>query len=359
MNKTIITQLYNEGIKLHPLAKHQKKPQTKGRFIGVPLPKILKHEGNVGVICGELSGIVVLDLDNHAENQRTGEQVLHDLLAKLNETLPETYTVLTPTGGKHIYLRLPKRWYGTRFHPKLEDYPQIDFRNNNQYIVAESSHLDYNDEEGTHVYGDYVAEGHSTPTFIAYAPDWLLELYMKNINPSLNKPRQLNDLGALCNLWGLGMKEPVANFNQAIINKMVLSGVKLSTIKRLSWYVNQTSVKDTKVDFINAYDSIMNPIKAEGIELVRMNRLGEFLTLWFNGAGEGGRNIYMTSMVGRLFASGMKYDYVYDIARVINRTACNPPLDHDEFNLIYNSMLRTEKRRLDDIKRRLEHDGKS
>lgn len=356
MEKSIITKLYSEKIKLHTLVKDMKKPAYGGSFTGQPIKDILKHDGNIGVICGELSGIVVLDLDNHAENQRTGEQVLNNLLDQLNETLPETYTVATPTGGKHIYLRLPKRWYGTRFHPSLEDYPQIDFRNNNQYVVAESSHLDYYDEDGIHVYGDYVAINNSSPSFIAYAPDWLLEIYMKNIDPRLNKPRTLNQLGALCNLWGSGMKEPINNFNVAIINKMVTSGVTLQAVKRLAWYINQTSVKASKIEFMDAYNTVLDPIKENGITLERVNKLGEFLNRWYNGAGEGGRNIYLTSMVGRLFASGMDYNHVYDIAKVINRTACNPPLDTDEFNLIYNSMLRTEQRRLEDVRKRLESD---
>lgn len=348
MNNSIITKLYNQGIKMIRLVPNQKKPYKEGKFTGENLKDLLQHKGNIGVVGGELSKLVILDVDVHSGD---GYAELKELLSE--HQLPDTYSVKTPSGGLHYYFKLSSQWNGTRFNQKLHPNSNIDFQTNGRYVVAESSELNYDKEDGTHLEGEYLRHS-GTPDYIAYAPDWLLEMYMKEINPQLNKPRQLNALGSFVNLWGMGMKENVPNFNVASISKMSTSGVTLKAIKRLAWYVNITSVKEGKDDFMDAYDTIFEPIKQNGIQLDYVNKLGEFLTMWYNGAGEGGRNIYMTQMIGRLFASGCNFEYVHDIARVINRTACNPPLDQFEFNQTYESMLRTEQRRLEDLKRRLE-----
>lgn len=47
--------------------------------------------------------LIVLDVDEH-DPAASGEEALADLSAELG-ALPGTYTVLTPTGGRHIYLR--------------------------------------------------------------------------------------------------------------------------------------------------------------------------------------------------------------------------------------------------------------
>lgn len=348
MEKSVITKLYNQGIKMIRLMPNLKKPYSEGTFTGEPLKDLITHKGNIGVVGGEISKLVILDVDVHTGD---GYAELKEVMGK--NTLPDTYSVKTPTGGLHYYFRLSSQWNGTRFNQKLHTESNLDFQTNGRYVVAESSYLNFDKENGEHVEGFYTINSGS-PDYIAYAPEWLLNLYMKDIDPKYNKPRQLNALGAFVNLWGMGMKEDVPNFNIASINKMCTSGVTLKAIKRLAWYVNMTSVKDGKDAFEEAYNDIFEPIKQNGITLERVNKLGEFLNMWYQGAGEGGRNIYMTQMLGRLFASGCNFDYVHDIGRVINRTACNPPLDQFEFNQTYESMLKTEKRRLEDLKRRLE-----
>lgn len=355
MDRQVITQLYNQGVKMHRLLENQKAPFTDGTFNGEDLKTLLTHKGNIGVLTGEISDIIVLDLDTHTEDEPSGYESLQKLLSHLQESLPETYTVKTPTGGKHIYLKLPHSWYKTRFNPNLSDYPQIDFRNNGHYVVMDSCHIDMM-KDGTHILGDYEVESGS-PNYIAYAPEWLLEVYQKDIDPRFNKPRQLNALGAFCNLWNEGMTNKPNNFLIAVIRKMVESGASLTIVKRLAWYVNMTSIKASKEEFEEIYNTIFDPIKRDGILIDRKNKLGDFLEMWASGAGEGGRNIYLTQMIGRLLASGMDINKTRDIARVINRTACNPQLYNDEFNLIYNSMLKTEKRRMEDLKRRMNNEG--
>ncbi len=156
MEKQVITKLFNQGIKLHRLVKDRKQPLHEGSFKGESLKDLITHNGNIGVICGELSGIIVLDLDIHNDNEPSGFDSLKQM-EQDNEKLPQTYTVDTPTGGRHLYFKLPHSWNGTRFYPKLDKYPQIDFRNNGQYVVAESSTLDYiNEKNTTPVSGEYI-----------------------------------------------------------------------------------------------------------------------------------------------------------------------------------------------------------
>ncbi len=57
-----------------------------------------------GVPLEEL-GLVVLDIDQHGPD---GEESLKIFLDKYHINLPETLTVTTPTGGRHIYFRVPE-----------------------------------------------------------------------------------------------------------------------------------------------------------------------------------------------------------------------------------------------------------
>jgi len=67
---------------------------------------------NVGIACGP-SGLVVIDLDTRTEplpdwdGATTGREVLDQLAAQHGETLPDTYSVRTPTDGEHAYYRMP------------------------------------------------------------------------------------------------------------------------------------------------------------------------------------------------------------------------------------------------------------
>lgn len=327
--------LHELGIKMHRLVENGKKPITKGKFTGDHLDDILNHEGNIGVITGELSGIIVLDLDVHNHNQQSGIESLKQLIRE-NGELPPTYSVLTPSGGIHLYFKLPNSWRGIRFAPKLEAYPQLDFRNNGQYVVAEGSNID----------GEYYSRRTGSPNEMAYIPEWLLEIYKKGVDPKQFKPRELNALGKFINKWG--------TMDGNTISTMAYSGAELPRIKRLAWYVNQSGAQLTKEEFLEIYNKVFDIIKRDGIELKYVNKLGVFLNNWYEGVQEGGRNLYMASMTGRMFASGADYDKIYNIVQVVNNTACEPPLPQDEVNLVYNSMLRTEQRRTSIINERLD-----
>ena len=85
------------------------------------------HANNYGVRCGE---IVVIDVDAHKGGLAS--------LASLG-TLPPTYTVSTPRGGKHFYFRPPA---GARFGNSVEKLaPGIDVRGAGGYVVGPGSEV--------------------------------------------------------------------------------------------------------------------------------------------------------------------------------------------------------------------------
>ncbi|WP_411575120.1 bifunctional DNA primase/polymerase [Streptomyces fradiae] len=67
------------------------------------LPELLADGRNVGVSC-RASGVVALDLDVHGAD---GQAVFAELAARLGEPWPETLTVATPSGGRHLYFAAP------------------------------------------------------------------------------------------------------------------------------------------------------------------------------------------------------------------------------------------------------------
>lgn len=67
------------------------------------LPELLSDGRNVGISC-RASGVVVLDLDVKEED---GQAVLAELAARGGQSWPETLTVATPSGGQHLYFRVP------------------------------------------------------------------------------------------------------------------------------------------------------------------------------------------------------------------------------------------------------------
>ncbi|MGW3091574.1 bifunctional DNA primase/polymerase [Streptomyces sp. NPDC001108] len=58
----------------------------------------------VGIGC-RASNTVALDLDVHGDDDGPG--VLAALADRLGEEVPDTFTVATPSGGRHLYFRAP------------------------------------------------------------------------------------------------------------------------------------------------------------------------------------------------------------------------------------------------------------
>lgn len=78
--------------------------QLQATFLPERLPDLLADGRNVGIGC-RASGAVALDLDVHGDQDGPG--VLAALADRLGEELPKTFTVATPSGGRHLYYRAP------------------------------------------------------------------------------------------------------------------------------------------------------------------------------------------------------------------------------------------------------------
>lgn len=74
------------------------------------------------------------------------------------------------------------------------------------------------------------------------------------------------------------------------------------------------------------------------------NLLGDIIA----GSGEGGRNIWLTTQIGKLFATGLNHNEVRVWSLYVNQIGCNPPLSEDEVLQTYESVRKRELRRMED-----------
>ena len=102
---------------------------------------------NVGIACGP-SGLVVLDLDTHGqlpEDWRMpgivdGKDVLAQICEWAGQPWPATHTVVTPSGGWHLYFKAPE---GAEIRNSASLIgPMVDVRGRGGYVVGQCSAID-------------------------------------------------------------------------------------------------------------------------------------------------------------------------------------------------------------------------
>lgn len=154
-------ELAAKGFKVFPIAVGQKRPpllngwparatsdpeEVRQFWLAIP-------DANIGIHC---EGLVVIDVDVHKGGMESLE-TLDDLIG-----FPATYEVETPTGGRHIYYRLPEG------HPGVPNSVEslgkgLDIRSTSGYVVAPGSTVEA---------GEYTeCWDHE----IAAAPEWLVQ----------------------------------------------------------------------------------------------------------------------------------------------------------------------------------------
>ncbi|WP_432788251.1 bifunctional DNA primase/polymerase [Lactiplantibacillus plantarum] len=74
---------------------------------------------------------------------------------------------------------------------------------------------------------------------------------------------------------------------------------------------------------------------------------GRLLDEMVQGANTGDRNVWLTKMIGRLFATGAEPETVYELACSINERFIDQPLETKEVTTIYNSILKREMKRFE------------
>lgn len=122
-----------------------------------------KYPGaNIGIATGTINDIIVLDVD--CGNGKTGKQTLEQWEEE-HGPLPETPTVITPTGGLHLYFKHP--------HFKVKNLvgklaPHIDIRSDGAQVVAPGSVR----KEGAYQWAKGREFGKLEP---AELPEWLID----------------------------------------------------------------------------------------------------------------------------------------------------------------------------------------
>jgi virulence-associated protein E/bifunctional DNA primase/polymerase-like protein len=122
--------------------------------------------GGYGIQTGHFNGIFVLDLD--VKPDRNGVTALLEHAA--GRAIPDTLSVVTPTGGVHLYFRLPPDVHVPSSRGIL---PGVDVRGEGGYVVGPGS---------PHRNGGVYRE---EPGELADPPSWLLELVVRPPKPEL------------------------------------------------------------------------------------------------------------------------------------------------------------------------------
>ena len=103
-----------------------------------------KNITGFSLICGEPSGIMVVDIDlNHGEvnGQDSFDKLIEDISEEDKEQISNTYTINTPNGGKHLYFQYEK---GLK---NIANYvPGVDIRTDGGLIVLQGSQFKIDDE---------------------------------------------------------------------------------------------------------------------------------------------------------------------------------------------------------------------
>ncbi|MER5418175.1 bifunctional DNA primase/polymerase [Streptomyces virginiae] len=100
---TAARTVIDRGLAVFPLPLGGRVPEPGWQRQATLLPELLAGRG-VGIGC-RASHAVALDLDVHGDDDGPG--VLAALADRLGESVPETFTVATPSGGRHLYFRAP------------------------------------------------------------------------------------------------------------------------------------------------------------------------------------------------------------------------------------------------------------
>ncbi len=123
---------------------------------------------NVGIITGESSGWLVLDTDTKSQGFGTLQT-----LEMLHDTLPETVTAITGSGGQHRIFKYPD---GLKV-PNIAGFEKgLDTRSNGGLIVAPPSR---HESGGSYKWADGLSPFNREP---AEAPAWLVKLMMAGVN---------------------------------------------------------------------------------------------------------------------------------------------------------------------------------
>ncbi|WP_428953307.1 bifunctional DNA primase/polymerase [Streptomyces sp. cg35] len=155
---------------------------------------------NIGVATGP-SGLLVVDLDlpksEEQEGAPDGATSLQALCERARQTLPSTYQVRTPSGGRHLYFTQPA---GMRLHSTAGRLgPRIDTRGWGGYVVAPGS---------TTPRGAYTVTNDRPP---AALPDWLCDTLTARPRPQSAEYAMANSMKCRSGYSAAALRAEVRN----------------------------------------------------------------------------------------------------------------------------------------------------
>lgn len=240
------------------LKKNGKAPLVAGSFNGedkVEVKKWVAEGGNYGILTGKLSGIAVIDIDTH--NGVSGADNLKEFCEKYDIELPDTKTVMTPSGGLHLYYNLPEKYNDVQFIQNHKELEGVDFQTHGRYIVGWGSTID-------------------------------------------------------------GVKYEVIDNSE----------IAVLPVKWFDIFTDKTIQKKNK----------------KRARKWTANLLGDIIA----GCDEGGRNNFLTQIIGKLFATGLEDEEIRVWSLYVNQISLNPPLPEEEVLRTYASVRKRELRRMAD-----------
>lgn len=240
------------------LKKNGKAPLVAGSFNGEDKAEVKKwvtEGGNYGILTGKLSGIAVIDIDTH--NGVSGADNLKEFCEKYDIELPDTKTVMTPSGGLHLYYNLPEKYNETQLIQNHKELEGVDFQTHGRYIVG----------------------------------------------------------------WG-----------------STIEGVKYEVI-------DNSPIADLPVKWFELFkDKTIQKKNKKRERKWTANLLGDIIA----GCDEGGRNNFLTQIIGKLFATGLEDEEIRVWSLYVNQISLNPPLPEEEVLRTYESVRKRELRRMAD-----------
>jgi hypothetical protein len=129
----------------------------------------------IGVATGSVSRLLVIDLDNHGGTPGWESFFLQFLPSQPGPdgwglSLDASVVVATPSGGFHIWLRLPP---GVTVPGRTGILPGVDVKSDGGYVVAAPSRVWQDSLDGGRVLVPYRLGG-GCPCVLPEAPEWLL-----------------------------------------------------------------------------------------------------------------------------------------------------------------------------------------
>ena len=230
------------------LKKNGIAPLVAGSLDGEDKAEVKKGDaegGYYGILTGKLSGNAVIDIDTH--NGVSGADNLKEFCEKYDIELPDTKTVMTPSGGLHLYYNLPEKYNDVQFIQNHKELEGVDFQTHGRYVVGWGSTID----------GLKYQVINNQP--IADLPAKWFDIFTDKTIQKKNKKRErkftanlLGDIIAGCDAGGRN------NFLTKIIGKLLATGLEHEEVRVWSLYVNQISLNPplSEEEVLRTYESV-------------------------------------------------------------------------------------------------------